>query len=401
MSDAVRRIIREVSHETLSRLFDQAGLKMPADLPEAKRARTNALHDAVSLAEHEARTRVEVACERVAKFQGPFANFALRRACHHDPALMAICDAEQGIIERSLLVLLRDGQAFVRAASLVHNQKYRQLRDHDAFRVKLDAGGAGAMLDLRGLTDRVMKILRAGDGSGRKIEMDPFSYPSNPADPSASHDVHHIAVFAQGNAAASQEFLEHGLDYVVRRPAHEISIDLDPETGRLDIAGRGIGGKEVRARIAAAVALSAGAETAAAPVTVRELVLNSLIRRREFDVSSVPGLLSIELYSLTLEPPEDGAGEAKFTGGPLVAVWERMRVLGLGEQRLDVERVQAAELTLHFAATDIEPERSLTIGLTLPNRIDVSSLGMERRVVLDDLLPALGLLQDIDEDVDR
>lgn len=396
MSSSLRKTLREVSLETLAKLFERTGVAMPADLPEGERRRTNVLHAAIRSAGPKAQEATEVICERIDKFVGDFADNALRQVARGDARLSAICDEDRGLRERTLLYLLTNDRAFLRAASLEHNQRLRERRDHDAFRVVLPAmAESEPPIDFEQLSQKLETILRQIDGSGRRIDFDHFTYPFDPSKPGDRPEVHHVAAYAQGNAITAPEFGDEGLAFIVRRPVAEISIDLDPHTGQLDIAGQKIGGHKTRKAIADAVCESFRAEGPPTPAEAHELDLDSLKRPRPFDVASMDGLQAIEVVSVTLEAPEDGAGFAKYNEGPQVNVWDRMAMLGVDEHRLELEEVSAAQLRLVLAPRGDDPHRQPVVKLQTPSTIDVSQLGQERWIVRNKLLPALGLLQPI------
>jgi hypothetical protein len=350
---------------SLGLLFQHTNLA-PLDLNKlSRRERTNRTVQATLDAPGNVRGRVEAIANSVIALaeKRDLAERALREVCQADGDLLDVLERDVSLEERIFAVWLKDAHALDRARNVAQGYGWRCGRYHCGFDVK-DAGSLSDDFEIA--SETVGGLIQQMQG-GRKVSLDHFTYV--PEDGSADA-IHHFAVYLETPASFIMEFGD-GEDFplpVVRREAREVAIDYNPKSGRLDIAGRGIGGFRVFDRVARAFCQTALSDAEFVAVTRPEWNLAPFL-------NGVPSGLTPPASFSTFRITEIATTSVGGAGGQLVLrapkgidIYEHAKELGICLIELPPQYVRSIAITLTAVPTpkDTEP-REFQISLAWPN----------------------------------
>lgn len=396
MTHAVRRLLVTLSDESLRLLFEDAEVALPQRDGNAASDYRRLLNDTVRRCSDASRNRIEAVAGEVVALGDKtiFGDMALRSAATGEAAAIATDDSAP-LLDRALRVLLRAPKEFRRARNIASGLHWRDGRYHRGFR--LSAGGA-IQSSLRDAASALAAAVQASQG-GRHVDHDPFDY----ADPLWKESgtpplVHHVAVYVGAPATSVMEFLndQDEVARVVRTPAKEVAIDYCPTTGRLDVAGYGIGGGDVLELVAKRFAASALADAQLAQISRREVHLESFARTRVEPPRPPEEFASARIFELTLRRKAEPAGRASFFGARNQTVYDRISEVGVSLASLGMELVRAVGFEFAQVRRDDGETRYVQATLTWPNSLTFGSgVGVEERRRIERWLVAAGWYDDV------
>jgi hypothetical protein len=287
--------------------------------------------------------------------------------------------------ERILNIWFSDPNILDRARNLAMSYVWRDGRSHCGFMV---ANPQQVAADLQGAIEAIQEKVQTFQG-GRKVYAEFFEYVdedgSNASKDEPVQVIHHIALYLETPASYLMEFPEDGdvAIPVLHRGAKEVAIDYDPRTGRLDIAGKGIGGAKIFAKISEEFRLKA--------VTGAEL---TQIRREEWPLhmfltadpllAPPDGFATVRVTELTYRSERPSGGTVIIRAGEGQPAYERGCEIGISASRLSFEKIQAVILTLEaLPAREDDLGREVRVTLSWPNICSFVGATLSDRRVID------------------
>jgi hypothetical protein len=380
MVNVVHRFITRLSIPARKRLFQHAGIPEVDYSCADARERDRRSFDALAQAEDRARGIVEAIAGSVIAVadKGELAERALRQVCSDNPALDTILEDEASLEERILKVWFEDPAFLDRTRNLTMSYHWRDGRFHCGYTIPEPQKLHG---DISEAVDSIRRIVQNLQG-GRRAYADQFSYTYEGEGASL---IKHIAIYLETPASFLMEF-PRGNDApqpVLRREARELALSYDAASGRLDVAGKGLGGAKVFHDIAQAFCSYAldGADF-------------QIITRNEWQLSQF-----IERDRPSLEPPE-GFSRARITeimtfnlnspGSQFVARagfdqdgYDRLRELGTDICYL-LETVGGITITLEAPPAQGENRgRDVRAILKWPNKLSLDGATIEEKRVIE------------------
>jgi hypothetical protein len=176
---------------------------------------------------------------------------------------------------------------------------------------------------------------------------------------------------------------------VIRREAKEISIGFNPETGNLDISGRGAGGFKQLNRIAEAIRTHALGGHEMTQVQRREWRLN-FFRRTTAPLLDLPeGFTRVCVTEIVFRDDDHATTRASFRADPPEGAYPRLTSLGVTSSRLYGELVARVALVLDVASHDPEtPPRRVRIEIAYPGQLHIENATLTEKLRLEDWLDA-------------
>jgi len=380
MANVVHRFITRLNIRARERLFRHAGIPEVDYSCADARERDRRSFDAFAQADDRARGIVEAIAGSVIAVadKGDLAERALRQVCSDNPALDTILEAEASLEERILKVWFEDHVLLDRTRNLTMSYHWRDGRFHCGYTIPEPQKLHG---DISEAVDSIRRIVQNLQG-GRRAYADQFSYTYEYEGASL---IKHIAIYLETPASFLMEF-PRGNDApqpVLRREARELALSYDAASGRLDVAGKGLGGAKVFHDIAQAFCSYAldGADF-------------QIITRNEWQLSQF-----IERDRPSLEPPE-GFSRARITeimtfnlnspGSQFVAragldqdAYDRLRELGIDSRHL-LETVSGITITLEAPPAQGENRgRDVRAILKWPNKLSLDGTTIEEKRVIE------------------
>jgi len=380
MANVVHRFITRLSIPARERLFRHAGIPEVDYSCADARERDRRSFDALAQAEDRARGIVEAIAGSVIAVadKGELAERALRQVCSDNPALDAILEEDAPLEERILKVWFEDHVLLDRTRNLTMSYHWRDGRFHCGYTIPEPQKLHG---DISEAVDSIRMIVQHQQG-GRRAYADQFSYTGNGEDASL---INHIAIYLETPASFLMEF-SRGDDVpqpVLRREARELALSYEAASGRLDVAGKGLGGAKVFHDIAQAFCSYAldGADF-------------QIITRNEWQLGQFMGP-----NPPSLEPPE-GFSRARITeiitfnlsspGSQFVAragfdqdAYDRLEELGIDTRRL-LETVGSITVTLEaYPVHGEERGRDVRVILKWPNKLSLDGATIDDKRVIE------------------
>ncbi len=380
MVNVVHRFITRLSIPARKRLFQHAGIPEVDYSCADARERDRRSFDALAQAEDRARGIVEAIAGSVIAVadKGELAERALRQVCSGNPALDAILEEDAPLEERILKVWFEDPVLLDRTRNLTMSYHWRDGRFHCGYTIPEPRQLHG---DISEAVDSIRMIVQNQQG-GRRAYADQFSYPH---DWEGASLINHIAIYLETPASFLMEF-SRGDDVpqpVLRREARELALSYDAASGRLDVAGKGLGGAKVFHDIAQAFCSYAldGAEF-------------QIITRNEWQLGQFMGP-----NPPSLDPPE-GFSVARITeiitfnlsspGSQFVAragfdqdAYDRLEELGMDTHRL-LETVGRITVTLEaYPVHGEERGRDVRVILKWPNKLSLDGATIDDKRVIE------------------
>ena len=169
---------------------------------------------------------------------------------------------------------------------------------------------------------------------------------------------------------------------VLHRAAREVAIDYDPGTGRLDIAGKGIGGAKIFADISEEFRLKAIAGAELTKIRRKEWPLHMFLGEAP-SLAPPDGFSKVCVSELVFRSERQSGGKVIVRAGEDQSAYDRMREIGIHASRLLFERVQAATLTLEtLSERQDDSGREVRLTLSWPNACSfVGATLYDRRVI--------------------
>jgi hypothetical protein len=387
MIDSVRTFVTRLSSNAIVRLFSEAELAMPNLEALGTRKRTQRVVEAILEASDAKRGRLEGIAGHVLALSKleEHAERALRAVCRNQKTLFERLDDNCSLEERILNIWFSDPKILDRARNLAMSYVWRDGRTHCGFMVGNPQHIHG---DLSQAVEAIRRTVQKFQG-GRKVHSEFFEYIDEderdaPAD-QPTMSIHHIALYLETPASYVMEFPE-GEDVaipVLHRGAREVAIDYNPRTGRLDIAGKGIGGAKKFADIGQEFRLHALAGAELTAIRREEWPLQMFLSEAPPVLTPAEGFSKVHVTELALRSERQASGKATFHTTADQTAYQRMQELGIAVSQLPFEKVQTVTLTLEaFPECPDERGREVRVTLGWPNvRSFVGASLRDRRLI--------------------
>jgi hypothetical protein len=236
--------------------------------------------------------------------------------------------------------------------------------------------------DVEVAKEAIAKLVQQAQG-GRKAHLDHFSY--SPEDGSGAI-VHHIAVYLETPASFLMEFTD-GENYpqpVLHREAREVAIDYDPRSGRLDVAGKGIGGFKIFERLAKAFSKTVLTNTEVISVTRPEWDLVAFIEGVPRGLVPPEGFSSCRVTGLALVSLSNAERRMTIRAGKGEDIYHYMRIIGFRLHELHDQTIQAITITLIAGPRSIDEDpRDVRVTLTWPNARSFESASLRDQTLVE------------------
>ena len=381
MTDAVRRFLTRLETEGRDRLLQHLGLAAPDVSGLKARDREKRLIDAVTTTDDVIRGRAEGISAHVLLLsdKGELAERALRAICDRERVdLLEILESDRSLEERIFFLWLDDAKLLDRARNVAMIHHWRDGRYYCGFTATNPQPVSG---DLSKAIHDIQTIVQKAQG-GRKVAVDVFTYVNQEA---SDQLIHHIAIYLETPASMLMEFKnsEHPIP-VLRREAKEIAIDYNTGTGRLEIAGKGIGGSKIFQRLAESFGATALQGTELSEVTHEEWQLRQFVRGHPADLSPPPGYSVVRVTEMVLHSTQTAGGKLIVRAGQGQDVYARLGELGISADRLCLETLYAATFSLEEPSqAENEDGREVRVTLSRPNARSFESASIRDRKAIE------------------
>jgi hypothetical protein len=386
MTDIVRRFAVRLSQDAIARLFLDADLPAPDFEGLGPRQRIQRVVERILKAPDAKRGRLEGIAGHVLALANldDHAERALRAVCRNQQRLLKRLEDDCSLEERILDIWFSDRRILDRARNLAMGYVWRDGRSHCSFMV---SNPQQAAADLNQAVEAIREKIQKFQG-GRKVYSEFFEYAdedgSGASEGSPAQTIHHIALYLETPASYLMEFPE-GKDVaipILHRAAREVAIDYDPGTGRLDIAGKGIGGAKIFADISEEFRLKAVAGAELTKIRRKEWPLHMFLGEVP-SLAPPDGFSKVCVSELVFRSERQSGGKVIVRAGEDQSAYDRMREIGIHASRLLFERVQAATLTLEtLPEHEDNPGREVRLTLSWPNACSfVGATVYDRRVI--------------------
>ena len=381
MSSSIRRFVSALSKEALGLLFQHAQVAS-IDLNKlSRRERTNRTVQAALDASSKVRGHLEAIANSVLVLaeKRDLAERALREVCQTDGDLLAILERDISLEERIFEVWLKEPRALDRARNVAQGYGWRCGRYHCGFDVK---NATRVLNDIEIASETIGRLIQQMQG-GRKGSLDHFTYV--PEDGSAEA-IHHIAVYLETPASFIMEFGDEE-DFpvpVVRREAREVAIDYNPKSGRLDIAGKGIGGFRVIDKVARAFCQTALSDAEFVAVTRPEWNLAPFLDSVPSGLATPAGFSTFRITEIATTSV-GGAGSQLVLRAPKgIDIYEHAKQLGICLIELSPQYVRSIAITLTAVPTPKDTEsREVQISLAWPNGRSFDGASFQDQMIVE------------------
>lgn len=364
MSTPVYRLITRLSADARKQLFVRADLT-PIQASGLKQRDLVRLYvEAVQQANDTQRWMIEgIASQTLAiSEKGELAEQALRRVCGPDSRLEAVVEADLSLEDRILTIALSEPDLLDRVRNTTMLHHWRDGRFHCEFEV-CNPRPLGS--EISQAVESIGRIVRSMQG-GRRVHPDRFRCrdSDNP-----ERLVDHLAIYLETPASMLMEFPrgETTPQPVLRREARELALEYDARTGRLEIAGKGLGGSKVFRDIAEAFCSRALGDTDYRVVHRQEWELQHFLAEEPPILHPPEGFARARIAEIVAFSPSDPGSKLVIRAGRDQEMADRFRQLGLRPQRL-VESVYGVTLTLEaFPEAEEKRGREVRVTLRRPN----------------------------------
>lgn len=381
MSSSIRRFVSALSQEGLGLLFQHIHLA-PPDLSElTRRERTNRTVQAVLDGPNDVRGRIEAIANSVIALseKRDLAERALREVCQTDSRILEVLERDISLEERIFLVWLEDLHALDRARNVAQGYGWRCGRYHCGFDVE---NAANLSDDFKVAIETIGSLIQQMQG-GRKASLDHFTYV--PEDGSAEAN-HHLAVYLETPAAFIMEFgdKEHFPLPVLRREVREVAIDYNPKSGRLDIAGKGIGGFRVIEKVARAFCKTALADAEFVFVTRPEWNLAPFLNGVPSGLGPPASFSNLRITEIATTSIGAAGDQLVLRAPKGVDIYEHSKELGICLTELPPQYVRSIVITMTAVPTPNESEpREVQISLAWPNARSFDGVTIQDQMIVE------------------
>jgi hypothetical protein len=364
MSTPVYRLITRLGADARKQLFERAGLTpihgnglKPRDLVR--------LHvEAVATADDTQRWVIEgIASQTLAiSEKGELAEQALRRVCGPDTRLEAVVEADLSLEERILTIALSEPDLLDRVRNTTMLHHWRDGRFHCEFEV---CNPRPLSSEISQAVESIGRIVR-GVQRGRRVHPDKFRCrdSDNP-----ERLVDHLAIYLETPASMLMEFPrgETTPQPVLRREARELALEYDAETGRLEIAGKGLGGSKVFRDIAEAFCSQALGDAEYRAVQRQEWELQHFLAAEPPILDPPAGFARARIAEIVAFYPGNPGSKLVIRAGRDQDMADRFRQLRLRPEWL-MESVYGITITLEaFPEAEEKLGREVRVTLRRPN----------------------------------
>jgi hypothetical protein len=364
MSTPVYRLITRLQVDSRKQLFERAGLT-PIQESGLKQRDLVRLHvEAVEKASDMQRWAIEgIASQTLAiSEKGELAEQALRRVCGPDSRLEAVVEADRSLEERVLTIALTESHLLDRVRNTTMLHHWRDGRFHCEFEV---SDPRPLCSDISQAVESIGRIVRSVQG-GRRVHPDKFRCrdSDNP-----ENLVDHLAIYLETPASILMEFPkgETTPQPVLRREARELALEYDAQTGRLEIAGKGLGGSKVFRDIADAFCMQALGDADYRAVQRQEWELQDFLADEQPILHPPEGFARARITEIVTWSRDDPGSKLVIRTGRDQEMVDRFRQLHLRAQWL-VESVYGITITLEaFPESDEKRGREVRVTLRRPN----------------------------------
>lgn len=294
--------------------------------------------------------------------------------------LIAILSQAAPLEDRALAFLSKDEGIYRRACNLALSMGYQDGRYHRRYRTQPDSLDPGR---LQLAAERIREVVQ-GRMTGRRVHSDLFELRAD----EGGQPRQHLAVYIERGARSGLEIDDMTNDLVARlyKPANDLGITFDPDTGLLDVAGKGLGGGGVFDEVARVFGAEALNATVPQRVEREDWPLN-VFRAMDPELPPPPGFSSVTVREIEFRNASDRSRKASFSGSESAAAYERMRQLGIGQAALDIELVGRVTLDFTGIAEECDTDPDIVkVVLSWPNGLTVTNASRVQREAIEDWL---------------
>ena len=241
MSFSLPRFLRRTPPESLGRYFAgrQITLPGPVDWAGPHADLLGTLQQAIESLDETTRERVILDLERANKLCDEVGQLALWNVVARRPALQGRLQSEASDEGRALVVLVEDELAFDQALAFSYGDHRRNGRSWSRYGVAEELTANNNPAPIQALKTDITRLLRDFNGTGRKLVVDHFERPGQPADSRLPGPFIHYAIYAEGLPESGLEFETDEPKRRTRRPAREAAIYYSAGQRLLEVVAEG------------------------------------------------------------------------------------------------------------------------------------------------------------------
>ena len=373
LSNEVRQFFGRISNHSIADIFKHFKLEPPdlTGLENRKVKRTNAAVDAAFETDIGRGLAEALSSEIIAlSDKSDLAEMALRSVCESNDALLQMLESEQSLEERCWWVWKADHQFIDRARNITMAYHWQNGRYHSGFTV---SDPSSVIEDLQNAVVKIQDEVQSLEG-GRKAQADHFSYHEQTEVEGEGKPtlIHHVAIYLEKPAKSLMEFRPGSDDAapVIRRQAKELAITYNTRTGRLDVAGEGIGGQKVLEKIAGHFSTHALNDAPLEKVTRNDHSLDRFLTIDPPSFSDAPdGFDHVQVYEIRLRKKGEETSRATFKTNGDDSANERMSRMGITQSKLRQEHIAGVTLQFGSGVDERDEQRKARVILTWPTGV--------------------------------